>query len=482
MQNPGKPRVSRRTVLTGIGAVAVAGGVLSLAGPLSRVRRPDTDVIVIGAGLAGLQAAMLLESQGLRVQVLEASKRVGGRVYTLDHLDGRPEAGGSEIGSGYARVLSMMEQLGGFETSKWAESIQLEFVMAMGGQLLKPADWAGSPLNDLPAAERNTGPWGPFALPMVYLPRESPLPDLDSWLDPRFADQDVPFDGWLRQRGASDRAITYIDELLQGPTAANVSTLWQLRAARLSPYMGTVDSLVHINGGMSRLTDAMAAALKGGVVRNAPVRFIGTSRDGVEVRTADGRLHKARFVISTIPLPALRNVHIDPLPPLRQREAIAQVPYTQGMSVFFHVDKPYWEEDGLPASTWTLGPVGRVFRYRHAGGYYLWNFKSGPSTARYLRMTDEEAMAAALRDFNEVRPSTVGRIRPMAVMSWDRHPWALGHMAYRAPGQIRSFGNALSEPHGRIHFAGEHTALLTSGMEGAMESGERAAMEILERS
>jgi monoamine oxidase len=66
-------------------------------------------------------------------------------------------------------------------------------------------------------------------------------------------------------------------------------------------------------------------------------------------------------------------------------------------------------------------------------------------------------------------------------ISWERHPWTLGHMAYRAPGQIRAFGTVLAEPHGRIHFAGEHTALLTSGMEGAMESGERAALEILQR-
>jgi monoamine oxidase len=479
MQGRDSRRYTRRTILAGMAATAAAGLATACGGPGRRGR--DADVIVIGAGLAGLQAALLLEEQGLKVRVLEASDRVGGRVRTLDHIEGRPEAGGSEVGSGYARVLNMMDRVGGLTTAKWAESIQLEFVMAHGGQLLKPADWATSPLNDLPPAERNTGPWGPFALPMVYLPRNSPLPELDSWQDPAFAELDVPFDAWLRQQGASDRAIQYIDEQLQGPVAAEVSTLWQLRAARAALYMGTVDSLVHIVGGMSRLTDGMAALLATEVELNTPVTAISTGKDGVEVRTTDGARHRARFVVCTIPLPVLRTISLDPAPTPRQEEAIAKVPYTNGTSVFFHVDKPFWEEDGLPASTWTLGPVGRVFRMAYEGGYYLWNYKSGPATARYHQLPDEEAMALALKELNEARPSTVGRIRPTAVVSWDRHPWTRGHLAYRAPGQIRAFGNVLAEPHGRIHFAGEHTALLTTGMEGAMESGERAAMEILAR-
>lgn len=472
--------ITRRGVSLGLGAAGVVGA-LGTLGVLRRQRQLDTDVIVIGAGLAGLQAALLLEEQGVRVLVLEASDRIGGRVYTLDHLEGRPEAGGSEIGSGYARVLSMLTRLGGLETSKWVDAIDLDFVLAVRGRLMRPADWAGAPENDLPEAERNTGPWGPFALPLVYLPQPSPLQEVDSWLNPAHGALDRPFDAYLRERGASETAVGYIDELLQGPRASQVSTLWQLRAARVAPYMGTIDSLVHIRGGMSRLTDGMAGLLRREVVRNAPVVAIEAGADRVQVRTASGTKYRSRYVLSTVPLPVLRNMAIEPGLPALQRQAIDTIPYTSGMSVFFHVDDPYWEEDGLPASTWTLGPVGRVFRCRYDGGDYLWNFKSGPSTHKYAALQDEDAMALALREFNEVRPSTVGRIRPMAAMSWDRHPWTHGHMAYRAPGQITGFGTAPAAVHGRIHFAGEHTAVLTTGMEGAMESGERAALEILQR-
>ena len=69
------------------------------------------DVLVLGAGLAGLQAATLLEDAGLRVRVLEASPRVGGRVHTLDDLPGRPETGGTQIGAAYTRLLRAAQRL-----------------------------------------------------------------------------------------------------------------------------------------------------------------------------------------------------------------------------------------------------------------------------------------------------------------------------------------------------------------------------------
>ncbi len=55
-----------------------------------------------------------------------------------------------------------------------------------------------------------------------------------------------------------------------------------------------------------------------------------------------------------------------------------------------------------------------------------------------------------------------------------------GHLPYRAPGQVAKFGDVLGKPQGRVHFAGDHTATLMTGMEGAMESGERAALEVLQ--
>ena len=71
----------------------------------------DADVLVIGAGLSGLHAAMLLEEQGLNVLTLEGRDRLGGRVYTLMDVPGRPEAAGELMGANYARMIRAAESL-----------------------------------------------------------------------------------------------------------------------------------------------------------------------------------------------------------------------------------------------------------------------------------------------------------------------------------------------------------------------------------
>lgn len=478
--------ISRRKLLGAGGLIGAVGltaglGAWPQIARAARQRPLDADVIVIGAGLAGLQAAILLQDEGARVLVLEAKDRVGGRVFTLDRIEGRPEAGGSEIGGGYARTLSMLTRIGSPATYKWIDTIQMPFALHVKGKLIDPAGWETSDLNDLPPAERASFGMGPFALTQTLLPRQSPLEDLTSWLEPRHAALDVPFDAYLRQRGTSEAAIGYLDAMLSSDSAARVSALWQLRGAKVSPQMGSIASLRRITAGMSRLPEGMRALLKGDVRLNTPVSAIRNHADHVEVVTANGKALRAGRVICAVPLPVLRSIAIEPaLSPL-QREAIERTPYTAGLSVFFHVDKPYWDEDGLPASTWTLGPLGRVFRYTMSdGGYFLWNFKSGLSAQGYERLTDAEAGQRALQEFIAVRPSVEGRIKPTAVSSWDRDPWTRGHLPYRAPGQIAKFGSILGQPQGRLHFAGDHTAVLMTGMEGAMESGERAALEVLQ--
>lgn len=483
----GKP-VSRRQALAllGAGGLTIATGADAAA--RSARSRLDADVIVIGAGLAGLQAAILLQDEGARVVVVEARERVGGRVHTLDQVDGRPESGGTEVGSGYARTLSMIDRIGGLAMHRWADTVQLQFALAVRGQLMTPGQWDTSDLNDLPPAERRSGGMGPFALSQTTLPRPSPLEDLDSWLDPRHAALDVPFDQYLRGRGVSDAALRYLDMTLSTDGTRTVSALWQLRAARLSPQMGSIDSLRTISAGMSRLPEAMRGLLRGDVLLGAPVAAIRDRGDHVEVvmrppSTARGRQRlrlRAARVICTVPLPVLRRIAIEPgLPPL-QRAAVEQVPYTRGLSVFFEVSRPYWELDGLPASTLAAGPLGRVFRYSYPGGHYLWNFRAGLSARGYEQLADLDAGERALREFIAARPSVAGAIRPVAVVNWDRDPWTRGHLPYRAPGQVVRFGDVLRQPHGRVHFAGDHTAVLMNGMEGAMESGERVALEVLQ--
>lgn len=99
-------KLNRREAL-----VLLGGAVGAIPQPLYAGRERPLDVIVVGAGLAGLHAAMLLEELGLNVQVIEGRERVGGRVYTLKMVPGAVEAGGEVIGSAYARMLDTARRL-----------------------------------------------------------------------------------------------------------------------------------------------------------------------------------------------------------------------------------------------------------------------------------------------------------------------------------------------------------------------------------
>jgi len=434
---------------------------------------------VIGAGLSGLNAAVLLQDAGLDVLVVEADQRIGGRIRTLDDAPGQPEAGGSEIGAGYARVRDMITRIGGLDYTRWLDLIDMSFALNIDGTLVNGSDWASSPINQLPEGERNTGPMGPFGLPMVYLMKEMPLTELDSWLSPELAKYDIPFDQYLRSLGASEEALRLMECQVPSDTVGGVSALWQLRLARYQGAVGSLQELDSLTQGASRLPEGMAAMLKREVRLGSPVSGISTERDDVTVTLTDGTELRAAHCICTVPLTILRQMQFSPALPELQAEAFNQVPQGHNVSVYLHVKEPYWEVDGLPASLWTNQSVGRIFRYRSEDGYYLWMNRSinDPATRD---LDDESLMAKSLRELYAARPSTEGRVEATAVMNWSRHPWLLGHIAYREAGQIRRFGNVVADQHGRIHFAGDHTGVLKFGMGGAMESGERAALEVLQ--
>ena len=226
----------------------------------------------------------------------------------------------------------------------------------------------------------------------------------------------------------------------------------------------------------------MAAAVSRPPVLGAVVTGIETrGADGVVVQTRGGRLWRGRYALCTMPLTVLRTTRISPaLPPL-QAEAVAKIPYGHGTSAFLRIREPFWEVDGLGSSLWSDAAAGKAYDWSTPSGRYVWSFLSGVANRPVRRLDDAATLRYATRVLTAARPAMRGRVEPIGVMNWSRRPWSRGTFAYRAPGQIARYGNVAAAPHGNVHFAGEHTAVLLQGMEGAMESGERAAMEILAR-
>jgi monoamine oxidase len=197
------------------------------------------------------------------------------------------------------------------------------------------------------------------------------------------------------------------------------------------------------------------------------------------VTTVDGTLYKSDFVIAAVPFVSLRDIPIEPRLTGVQAEAVARMPYANTSQVFFALKDGgnYWEQDGLAPSLWSDGEVS-MFR-KMTGTKLLVAVNVGRKADALDRRPPAERGAMVLAELARLRPSTRGRVEFVGAYSWREAPFVMGCSHSYAPGDVSRFVPAMFQPHERLHFAGEHTRILEMGMESAMESGERAALEIL---
>lgn len=484
----------RRRFLKLLGCSTIASG-----WPWSSGGQPPASparALVLGAGLSGLYAAHLLEAQGWRVTVLEARDRVGGRVATLD-LDGPVEVGAQVLSPAYTRLQALARRLGvPVETARLAHGPRGECsachkpgsaaapgtgpgsTLVVGGRTVLEGDWSRE-ARHLSDFERQVPP---ARLLGAYLARANPLRDATSWLDPAHEDLDrLTLDAFLAGQGATPEARRLMNVAPNCRSLSQVSALWALRDDQRRRAGGGLPQ--RVAGGNRRLPESLAGSLTGPIHRTSVVTALATGADGVAARCADGRTFHADVCVCTLPLPALRRVAIDPPLEGPQRDAVEQIPYTAITQAVFTVTRPFWQEDGLPVSMWTDTPIERVFPLRNAEGEVagLLCFVDGEQAERLDEMDEDRRRAYLIAELERVRPAARGAVRLTTVVSWARDVFAGGAYHAFAPGQIGRLRPALARPWGRIHFAGEHTSVRDPGMEGALESAERAVAEIQQR-
>ena len=446
------------------------------------------DVVVVGAGLSGLHAGMLLEEQGFDVQIIEGRQRLGGRVYTLNDVPGKPEAAGEFIGANYARMINTTNKLGlemhnpdtgGGSNRPWLYNIKGEYINA--------ENWESHKFNPLEGDDRSL-------LPHRFLStishRDNPLEGkpLNAWLEPEFHKYDIPHDQYLRSKGVNEETIKLMNVVIHAGGMPNTSAMNELRryhvmnfsSGKLTFPDGTGWKM--IKGGNSLLPEAMAGSMKNEVQLGRTVVGFKEADGIVTVYCADGSEFKAKHVVCSIPITVLRNVTFEPYITGITKEAIFNMDYGLSVQAHFIINEPFWEKDGMEPNMWTDGPLER-FAVRskreksdpHAGLAFI----NGPESLKFRLMTDDQVFDYVEQKLAELRPSTKGTLKRLMIQSCERDIHGAGDWVYWQPGQVKKFGNHMRKNHGNIHFCGEHTAIMERGMEGAFESGERAALDII---
>jgi monoamine oxidase len=446
-------------------------------------------IVVIGAGMAGLVAAQKLIQAGHDVLILEAQARVGGRVQTLREPFTHglyAEAGAMRIPRSHALTLAYIKRFGLRINPFTASNPQAYYYLH--GQKRRIADVECDPdllcdaLGDHEQGKTFSHWWetalAPFTLRLKTEGEaawEGIVAEYDSYSTREF----------LEQNKWSEGAIEIFGLLANQEALMNASFLELLREELGCFYT----NMVEVDGGMDRLPNAFLPELGAYIRYGAQVTALDQDDTGVTIayRTAAGTATvSADYGIVTLPFPVLRHVET-PKPFSREKQrAIRQLYYDASAKILVQSRRRFWEDDEniFGGGTITDLPIRNLYYPDHGQetgrGVLLASYTWSEDAQRWGSLAPADRITQALDDVAEIHPQILTEFEAGASKVWHHDPFAGGAFALFTPGQQTLLQKDIVAPEGRYHFAGEHTSLTHAWIQGAIESGLRAALEIHE--
>lgn len=427
------------------------------------------DVVVVGAGLSGLTAARELRKTGLDALVLEARDRPGGRTGVME-LDGVVfDIGGEWVDEAHAEIRAL------------ATELSVEFYTFERRK--EDARWhvGGESATEAPFSDKDA---------RVYKRMNEALAETASSLDPEtywrhVPERDVSVHDWLREAGMSEAGIHTVETLIStcGSTVPPDRMSFYSYAVKLATRGGPgKGNEYRVRGGAGSIARALAERMEDSIRYSSPVTDVIQENGGVEVRyvTADGsKAVRARRVVMAVPFTAYPTIRFHPEPPPMFRRMIKGSTYGVVRKIVFLFD----EVVDSSRFTVTDTPLGYLCAAQDpevsAGSRGIVSFAAGRPLLAELGLPEGERKRRAFELLRELYD--VPEPRAVVEKAWPHDYWARGSYMIVAPGDLRSFGEAMGGSFGNVHLAGaEAISAAPSFMNSAVKSGLRAAASVAE--
>ncbi|MGI8330880.1 NAD(P)/FAD-dependent oxidoreductase [Actinomadura scrupuli] len=441
-------------------------------------------VLIIGAGMAGLVAAYELARQGHDPILLEAQSRVGGRVHTLRSFAPGlyAEAGAMRIPRVHDLTLAYCRRFG-LRLRPFTMDNPDSLVYIQGRRLtMRELNAHPDRLDfDLAAHERGrtyNDLWGTATEEIRELYRQ----EGEFALDRLCAEYDrYSIRSFLQERGFSPGAIELYGIMSFRESNLNAAVIEQFREIIGRAF----EDMQEIVGGADQLPRAFYQEISDRVRLGHEVHAIEQNDEEVvlHVRTAAGRTRlRADYAICTIPFSVLRDIEVIPAFSRPKQRAIRELNYNASTKILFQVRERFWERtDGIVGGTTVTDlPIRRICYPSYSDpderrAVLLASYTWGQDALRWGAMSPERRIEQALEDVAKIHPQIREVFEFGASHAWYDDPFAAGAFALFEPHQQTALHAHILEPEGRVHFAGEHCSLWHAWIEGALESGLRAA-------
>jgi monoamine oxidase len=430
------------------------------------------DVVVVGAGLAGLSAARDLEAGGAQVTVLEARPRVGGRVEQVELADGRRvQLGGEVVGNAHTSYLGLVEELGLTLTASY---------VAEPGEITRQVP-DSIDVGDWPSwctpADRASYDEVEAALEKVL----ASIDPEDPWSCPDLGRLDrLSVGDWLRDVGASPRVLRLWELVHLSLADGSIERQSLFAYARKIVVGGTTGSYdveqwenLRVAEGSATVALTMAAALRD-VRLSTPVRSINVGPNGCVVATHDGEALRADAVVIAVPSGPARDLNIEGVSEARLTSLRRQRSAWAAKFVAAY-DEPFWRERGQNALAESEGVLGSTWPQQHG----VLSALVPPERYAAFAATDPDTRTReALAQIAELYGPDATTPLQTWTRLWGTDPWTQGYVTNWQPGDVEAVG-PLHGTHEPPFYVCGSDQWVAGYMEGAVRTGRGAAAAAL---